>query len=146
MPQIDYIIDDNWIEIKDPHTKLENFSELNGITFNIIGACFEVHNHLGKGFLEAVYKDALILEMKQRNIFYEREKKFTIEYKGTILPHYYFADFVIENKIILEIKAQEGTTDFHTSQILNYLKVSKCKLGLLINFGEKSLKYKRFVL
>lgn len=115
-------------------------------TFRIIGICMEVHKVLGKGFSEVVYKDAIEQELKLKNIFYEREKKFEVEYKGTILPHYYFADFVIDEKFILEVKAQQGVLEEHYQQVINYLAVSKLQLGLLINFGEDSLKFKRVIL
>ncbi len=85
-------------------------------------------------------------EFKLRNIKFEREKQFKIEYKNIILPHYYFADFIVFNNIILEIKAIEFLNSGHIKQTLNYLAASKLKLGLLINFGEDSLKYKRVIL
>lgn len=115
-------------------------------SFQIIGLCMEVHRILGRGLSEVVYKDAIEHELKAKNIFFEREKKYEVEYKGTILPHYYFADFVIDRKIILEVKAQEGMLEDHYRQVINYLAVSKLKLGLLINFGENSLKFKRVIL
>jgi GxxExxY protein len=105
-----------------------------------------VHKVLGKGFLEAVYKDALSQELIYAKIPFEREKKFEIKYKGIILPHYYTCDFIIHDKIIIEIKAQDNIIDAHYKQLINYLAVSKTKLGLLINFGEGSLKFKRVVL
>lgn len=79
-------------------------------------------------------------------IHYSREKKFDISYKGNLLPHKYKADFIIDNKIVLELKAVSSLSSSHVKQTLNYLAVSKLKLGLLINFGEDSLKYKRIVL
>ena len=115
-------------------------------SFEIIGLCMEVHKILGKGLSEVVYKDAIEFELKSKNIPFERERKYEIEYKGAILPHYYFADFVINDKIILEVKAQEGVLEDHYQQVINYLAVSKLKLGLLINFGENSLKFKRVIL
>ncbi|WP_299062638.1 GxxExxY protein [uncultured Polaribacter sp.] len=115
-------------------------------TFKIIGICMEVHNQLGKGFSEIVYGDALEIEFINSNIKYSREKMFNISYKGNILPHKYKADFIINEKIILEIKAIQSLTSSHIKQTLNYLAVSKLKIGLLINFGEDSLKYKRVIL
>lgn len=106
----------------------------------------EVHKLLGRGFLEIVYKDALEYEFTINNIPYEREREFCIQYKDKILPHKYYADFVLYNKIILEIKAVNGIIDEFVKQTLNYLAASKCKLGLIVNFGEDSLKYKRVVL
>lgn len=115
-------------------------------TYKIIGACMAVHRELGKGFNEIVYGDALEIEFTDNNINFTREKLFNIVYKGNLLPHKYQADFIIEGKIILEIKAISSLTDSHTKQTLNYLAASKLKLGLLINFGEDSLKYKRVIL
>jgi GxxExxY protein len=115
-------------------------------TYKIIGICMAVHRELGKGFSEIVYGDALEIEFIDNNINYSREKQFDIIYKGNLLPHKYKADFIIEDKIILEIKAISNLTDSNIKQTLNYLAVSKLKLGLLINFGDDSLKYKRIVL
>ncbi len=115
-------------------------------SFQIIGLCMEIHKILGRGLSEVVYKDAIEYELKAKNLSFEREKKYEIQYKGTILPHYYFADFVIDERIILEVKAQEGALEDHYRQVINYLAVSKLKLGVLINFGENSLKYKRIIL
>ena len=115
-------------------------------TYKIIGLCMEVHKELGKGFNEIIYGDALELEFKANNVNYSRESSFHINYKGSLLPHKYVADFIIENKIVLEIKAISTLTDSHIKQTLNSLAASKLKLGLLINFGEDSLKYKRVIL
>ncbi len=106
----------------------------------------EVHRILGKGFLEIVYKDALEYEFKTQNISYEREKKYEIEYKEIILPHHFYADFVVFDKIILEVKAQQGIVENHFKWVINYLAASKCKLGLIVNFGEDSLITKRVIL
>ena len=115
-------------------------------SYKIIGICMEVHNQLGKGFNEVVYADALEIELMDNNIAYSREKKYGIVYKGNLLPHKYKADFIIEDKIVLELKAIDCLVSAHVKQTLNYLAVSKLKLGLLINFGEDSLKYKRIIL
>ena len=115
-------------------------------TYKIIGICMAVHRELGKGFTEIVYGDALEIEFIDNNVNYSREKKFNINYKGNLLPHKYKADFIIKDKIVLEIKAIRCLTDSHIKQTLNYLAVSKLKLGLLINFGEDSLSYKRVIL
>ena len=114
--------------------------------YEIISSCFEVHKIIGRGFLEVVYKDALMHEFQSRNILYVREKKFEINYKNIALPHYYTSDFVVFDKIILEVKAQQNIIDEHYKQVINYLAASKMKLGLLVNFGEESLKFKRVVL
>ena len=114
--------------------------------FKIIGLCMEVHNHLGKGHNEKIYGDALELEFKLNHIPYIREQKYTIEYKGIQLPSYYFSDFTVYDNIIIELKAIQELSSGETKQVLNYLAASKCKLGLLVNFGEDSLKYKRLIL
>lgn len=114
--------------------------------YKIVGCCMEVHKELGRGFNEVVYGDALEIEFKNRKIEYSREKKFNIIYKGEILQRYYKADFVIYDKIILEIKAINTLSKSDYKQTINYLATSKLKLALLINFGEDSLIYKRVVL
>jgi GxxExxY protein len=114
--------------------------------YEIIGICMEVHRILGKGFLEIVYKDAIEYEFNLRKIPYEREKKYEVEYKELILPHFFYADFVVFDKIILEVKAQKGIVDEHYIWVINYLAVSKCQLGLITNFGENSLVTKRVIL
>ncbi len=115
-------------------------------TYKIIGIGMEIHKTLGKGFSEIVYKDAYEYEFKQNGLFYEREKEYLVNYKGTILPHKFYADFVAFDKIILEIKSKKGIVDEHYAQVINYLTISKLEVGLLINFHEKSLEYKRIVL
>ncbi len=113
--------------------------------YKIIGKCMEVHNNLGAGFLEIVYKDALELEFRKNGISYEREKEYKVNYKGVILPHKFYADFVVFDKIILEVKAVSGIADEFIAQAINYLKVSGNKLALIVNFGESKLNYKRIV-
>lgn len=115
-------------------------------SYNIIGKCFDVHNNLGAGFLEIVYKDALEFEFRKANIPYEREKMYEVNYKGIILPHKFYADFVVFDKIILEVKGVAGIPDEFIAQALNYLKVSGNKLALIVNFGELKLSYKRVAL
>jgi GxxExxY protein len=115
-------------------------------TYKIIGICMEVHRNLGPGLLEIIYKDALEIEFRENNILFEREKEFAIEYKGIILPHKFYADFVVNQDIILEVKAIKEFSNEHVAQILNYLKLAKSELGLLVNFQTKSLQYKRYSL
>ena len=114
-------------------------------TYGIIGAAMSVHTELGMGFLEAVYGDALAIELERRHIPFEREKSIHIMYKGQKLNHYYVADFLCYGDIIVELKAVEQIQSVHMAQVLNYLSATGFKLALLINFGEKSLKYKRIV-
>jgi GxxExxY protein len=115
-------------------------------TYKIIGACMDALKELGKGFSEIIYGDALEIEFLKCKIPYTREKHFNVTYKNNLLPHHYIADFLIHSKIILEIKAIESVTSSHIKQTLNYLAASKLRLGLLINFGEDSLSYKRIIL
>ena len=114
--------------------------------YKIIGACMEVYNTLGYGFLEVVYKDAMEIEFLQRYMDYRREDEHCIDYKGTILKHKFFADHTLFNEIIVEVKAnKDGITPEAIAQTLNYLKASGIKLALIINFGKTSLEYKRLV-
>jgi GxxExxY protein len=113
--------------------------------YRIIGAAMEVHKVLGCGFLEAVYQEALELEFQFQQIPYKREAKLKIYYKGHLLNKFYEADFICYDSVIVELKALSALTSDHESQLLNYLKATGMKVGLLINFGEKSLKYKRMV-
>lgn len=113
--------------------------------YEIIGKCMEVHTELGHGFLEIVYKDALEKVFKEDGISFEREKKYEVDFRGEILKHYFYADFVVLDKIILEIKCVSFLTNDHIAQCLNYLKVSENKLALLINFGRGKLEYKRII-
>lgn len=115
-------------------------------SYKIVGICFEVHNNLGAGFLEIVYKDALEYEFKRAGIPFQREVEYEVKYRDIILPHKFYADFVVFDEIILEVKAINGIVDEHIAQSINYLKVSSNKLALLVNFGELKLQYKRLVL
>ena len=114
-------------------------------TYQIIGAALEVHKQLGGGFLEAVYGDALEMEFQERGIPYQREKELQIYYKDRVLPHFYKADFICYDSIVVELKAVENLTVECQAQILNYLAATRCKVGLLLNFGRRSLEKKRFV-
>ena len=105
----------------------------------------EVHNQLGHGFLEAVYKEALVLECRGREIPFEREVSLEVVYKGQPLATRYRADFICFNEIILEIKAQSALTGADEAQLINYLKATGFHRGLLINFGAPSLQYRRLV-
>jgi len=114
-------------------------------TYNIIGAAMEVHKYLGCGFLEAVYHEAFEIELKEQSIPYFREQPINITYKGHKLSKQYFPDFICYDSVIVEFKALSQLTNDHETQVLNYLKATGKKVGLLINFGERSLKYKRFI-
>jgi GxxExxY protein len=114
--------------------------------YKIIGAAMTVHRELGCGFMEAVYAEALEIEFKEQNIPYCREAVLTINYKGQPLNKQYAADYICYDKIIVELKAASFLESSHDAQVLNYLKATGYRLGVLINFGEQSLKYKRFVI
>ena len=114
-------------------------------SYKIIGACFEVHKILGHGFKEAVYKDALELEFSRLDIPFLREKPFSITYKETKLKHFFIADFIAYDSIILEIKIGSYIGEPYIKQTLNYLKASGLKLGIVINFGAPSLNYQRVI-
>lgn len=120
-----------------------NFHEAE--TYKIIVLCMEVHNNLGKGFSEIVYKDALEIELRDSDILYEREKEYSVNYKGIVLPHKFYADFVVFDTVILEIKSVQHIVDEHIAQTLNYLKVSQNKVALIVNFNNDKLQYKRLV-
>ncbi len=115
-------------------------------SYLIIGKCMEIHRLLGFGFKEAVYKDALELELQAEGIPFQREKRFEVVYKNVVLRHHYVADFVVFDRIILEIKANAAVHEAFTFQTVNYLKASGLRLGMIINFGEKSLRYHRVIL
>ncbi|MEO2050600.1 MAG: GxxExxY protein [Allomuricauda sp.] len=115
-------------------------------SYFVIGLCMDIHNELGKGFSEAVYSDALEMELKSNGVPFQREVRFDIIYKGEKLKHYYYADYLVDDKFILELKAVEKISNSHIKQTLNYLAASKMQLGLIINYGEDSLSYKRVIL
>lgn len=117
------------------------------ITEKIIGASFEVHSFLGNGFQEVIYQRALAWEFSQRDLQFNREIEQEIYYKNLPNPiGTRRADFVVENKVLVEIKAVIELQDVHLAQALNYLKAYKLEIGLLINFGSKSMTFKRLIL
>ncbi|MFZ1583257.1 MAG: GxxExxY protein, partial [Saprospiraceae bacterium] len=116
------------------------------ITEKILGASFEVHKYLGNGFQEVIYQRALAWELGKKGLSYAREVDQEIYYKELEEPiGTRRADFVVEGKVLVELKAISQLEDVHTAQILNYLKAYKLEVGLLINFGSKSLTFKRLV-
>ena len=112
-------------------------------SFKIIGAAMEVHNTIGCGFTEPLYQEAFEEELRLRGIPYQREKTFHVVYKGKKLNKEFRPDFVCYDEIIIELKAVQDLVDEHYSQVYNYLKATGLRLGMLINFGKKSLEYKR---
>lgn len=115
-------------------------------TYAIIGAAMEVDRELGSGFLEAVYQEALAMELTARGIPFEQEVNLPIVFKGILLKTGYRADFLCHGEIVVETKAISVLTGNDEAQLLNYLKACKAKRGLLLNFGASSLQQKRMVL
>ena len=115
-------------------------------SYKIMGACFNVYKEMGPGFLEAVYQECLQLEFEKQAIPFESQKELDLYYLGQLLQQKYKPDFVCYEKIILELKSVKELNDDHRAQILNYLKATRFKLGILINFSHHpKLEYERFV-
>ena len=118
--------------------------DINDITYQIRGAIFEVNRVLGAGFLEKVYEKALIIELLVRGLRAESQVPIEVIYKGEVVGEY-FADIVVEDQVIIELKAVEQLQNIHEAQILNYLKATGYKMGLLVNFTHPKAEIKRFV-
>ena len=118
--------------------------DVNELTYQIRGAVFEVNKILGSGFLEKVYENALIVELKKRKLKANAQVPIQVVYKSEIVGEY-FADIVVEDKVIIELKAVESLQNIHEAQILNYLKATDYSVGLLINFTHPKAEIKRFV-
>ena len=114
------------------------------LTEKIIGAAMEVHNTLHNGFLESVYEEAMAIELELQNISFERQKPIDVLYKGKLAKQF-FCDFVIENKVLVELKSIKKLTETENAQVLNYLKATNLSLALLLNFGNSSLEFKRLI-
>ena len=112
-------------------------------SFEIVGAAMEVWNTLGYGFLEKVYENALAVELRKRGLEACQQHPLNVHYKGENVGNYY-ADIVVNNEIILEIKSVKSIRDEHVAQILNYLKATEMRLGIILNFGPTGLEHKRF--
>ena len=114
-------------------------------TYAIIGAAMEVHRHLGCGFLEPVYQEAMAIELTNRNIPFLDQIKLSLEYKGQPLEAHYKPDFICFNSVVVELKALNRMGGTEEAQVINYLKATGHEVGLLINFGGRSLEHRRFV-
>ncbi len=117
----------------------------NELVYKIIGFAMEFHKTLGVVFLESVYENAIILKMRLQHIIFQSQKKYPVNYKGKVIKDF-ICDLIVENKIVVELKAIKQLGDIERAQIINYLKVTGHQLGLIINFGEKSLNYERIIL
>jgi len=117
---------------------------LEELSYKVMSAVFEVHNVLGPGFLEKVYERALVKELGLRNIAVETQKEINVSYKNEIVGSY-FADILVDGQIIIELKAVSVLLPLHEAQLLNYLKATGIKLGLLVNMGAQRVEYKRMV-
>ncbi|MEA2045211.1 MAG: GxxExxY protein [Euryarchaeota archaeon] len=113
--------------------------------YQIVGAAMEVSNQLGCGFLEAVYQEALEIELAERRSAHVPQKRIAISYKGRVLKKVYVADFLCHDRIVVEIKAIKAITGIEKAQLLNYLKATNLPLGLIVNFGTPKLEWKRYV-
>jgi len=112
------------------------------LTETILGCCFDVMNELGVGFLESVYKNALLIALKEKGLKIEVEKRFQVMFRERKIG-LYIADLVVEEKVIIELKCCESLLGEHQAQLINYLKVSSILVGLLVNFRKRKLEYKR---
>lgn len=115
-------------------------------TYKILGICMNIHKTLGMGLKEINYKDAMEIDFIEAKIKFDREKRFIVKYKEKILRNPYYADFIVFDAIVVEIKSVTTLIDAHMAQALSYLAVSGMKVALIINFGEKSLTWKRIIL
>lgn len=119
---------------------MSNRTELNQLTEKIIGAAIEVHRHLGPGLLESVYETCLAYELSKLGLVVERQKALPLVYKEITLEQGYRIDLLVEQQVVVELKVVEQTTSVHEAQVLSYLKLSGCRVGLLLNFNVKLLK------
>ena len=119
--------------------------DINELTYHINGAIFEVNKILGSGFLEKIYENALMIELEDRGLKSDNQVSISVKYKGKEVGEY-FADIVVENKVILELKAVDTLEKIHEAQLLNYLKATGYKIGLLVNFTHPKAVIKRYVL
>jgi GxxExxY protein len=125
---------------------MQNLTERDPRTYSIIGTAMEVHKQLGCGFLEPVYQEALAVEFSKRGILFQREVTLPIFYKSIRLSTPYRIDFIGLEAIAVELKALSKLSGTEEAQLINYLKASGLEIGLLLNFGARSLEYRRFIL
>ncbi len=123
----------------------KDLSERDPRTYAVIGAAIEVHKQLGCGFLESVYQEALAIELGLREISFRREVKLPVSYKGQLLLTSFCADFICFDSLVVELKALAAMSGSEEAQLINYLKATRYKVGLLLNFGARSLQHRRSV-
>jgi len=116
--------------------------ELNKLTNKIIGIAIDIHRALGPGFVEKIYQRAMYIDLKNNSILFEREKKAAVRFKNALLG-YQNLDFIIENELVVEIKAVSKISEIHMAQVLSYLKATNKKLGLILNFANPKIEIKR---
>ena len=121
-----------------------NLDEINQVTEKIIGCAFKVSNTLGAGFLEKVYENALTLELRKAGLLVEQQKPIEVYYEGVVVGNY-AADLLVEEEIIVELKAVKALDEITQAQLLNYLKATNLKVGLILNFGAPKLGIKRMI-
>ena len=119
--------------------------DINDITYKVNGAIFEVNKILGPGFLEKVYENALLIELKNRGLQADKQIPIKVTYKDNLVGEY-FVDILVENQVIIELKTVEKLTNNHEAQLLNYLKATGIKVGILVNFKQRRAEIKRMVL
>ena len=115
------------------------------ITYKIVGIGMKIHRELGPGFLEAVYEEAMIIELQKAGIIFKNQVELDVYYRGEKLNKKYRADFIIDDKVLVELKGTHGLTETDEAQMINYLKATKLQVGLMLNFGKSSLEWKRIV-
>ncbi len=130
---------------KQKHTKMHQDLIFKDENYKIVGICMDVHRILGGGLSEIVYKDALEYEFQLQGIPFRREKEYPVPYKDIILPHKFYADFVVYDNIILEVKAVSAIIDEHIAQTINYVRLTKGRLGIIANFNMLTLQHKRLI-
>lgn len=119
--------------------------DLSALTEKIIGCAYTVSNKLGAGFLEKIYENALVIELRKTDLSHEQQSPIRVIYDGIVVGEY-ICDLVVESKILIELKACKAIDDAHIAQCLNYLKATNLRLGLIINFGKPKIEIKRLVL
>jgi len=113
------------------------------LTYKIVGIGMKIHRELGPGFLEAVYEEAMIIELQKAGIIFKNQVELDVYYRGEKLNKKYRADFIIDDKVLVELKGTHGLTETDEAQMINYLKATKLQVGLMLNFGKSSLEWKR---